>query len=316
MAGEADGPFKGVLVPSLLPEKCYDQLFVQWDLLHVPCLKILLSKGLGLGIVAGSLLVKLPQIFKLLGAKSAEGLSLQSVMLELVALTGTVVYSITNNFPFSCSRQPLTTTTGTQASFQPLQSLCSLGAPWPESSLLFRKLETPSWLESSWSLLSAMASLLPRSSSTGIQRLPTNRKRSNRAKLASRIIPFLLICWCNLIILHSSNCSLLSQGCGNSKAAFPHSSGLGSLLLSSGLLTGDDSALSIYLDQGQSLDQCGWKLVAASLCCSSGMIYWTPVLEVGEGRSDSDKGLRVGWGGSCCGRSWRKGVWRRHWLLR
>ncbi|XP_035295069.1 mannose-P-dolichol utilization defect 1 protein isoform X2 [Cricetulus griseus] len=101
MAGEADGPFKRVLVPVLLPEKCYDQLFVHWDFLHVPCLKILLSKGLGLGIVAGSLLVKLPQIFKILGAKSAEGLSLQSVMLELVALTGTVIYSITNNFPFS-----------------------------------------------------------------------------------------------------------------------------------------------------------------------------------------------------------------------
>ncbi|XP_011725827.1 mannose-P-dolichol utilization defect 1 protein isoform X2 [Macaca nemestrina] len=43
----------------------------------------------------------LPQVFKILGAKSAEGLSLQSVMLELVALTGTIVYSITNNFPFS-----------------------------------------------------------------------------------------------------------------------------------------------------------------------------------------------------------------------
>uniref|UniRef100_A0A2K6GJ91 Mannose-P-dolichol utilization defect 1 n=1 Tax=Propithecus coquereli TaxID=379532 RepID=A0A2K6GJ91_PROCO len=101
MAAEADGVFKRALVPILLPEKCYDQLFVQWDLLHVPCLKILLSKGLGLGIVAGSLLVKLPQVFKILGAKSAEGLSLQSVMLELVALTGTMVYSITNKFPFS-----------------------------------------------------------------------------------------------------------------------------------------------------------------------------------------------------------------------
>ncbi|XP_019600640.1 mannose-P-dolichol utilization defect 1 protein isoform X2 [Rhinolophus sinicus] len=101
MAAEADGPIKRVLVPILLPEKCYDQIFVQWDLLHVPCLKILLSKGLGLGIVAGSLLVKLPQVFKILGAKSAEGLSLQSVMLELVALTGTMVYSVINNFPFS-----------------------------------------------------------------------------------------------------------------------------------------------------------------------------------------------------------------------
>ncbi|KAJ8783745.1 hypothetical protein J1605_008788 [Eschrichtius robustus] len=101
MATEVDGLLKRVLVPILLPEKCYDQIFIQWDLLHVPCLKILLSKGLGLGIVAGSLLVKLPQVFKMLGAKSAEGLSLQSVMLELMALTGTMVYSITNNFPFS-----------------------------------------------------------------------------------------------------------------------------------------------------------------------------------------------------------------------
>ncbi|XP_006863445.1 PREDICTED: mannose-P-dolichol utilization defect 1 protein [Chrysochloris asiatica] len=101
MAAEVDGPLKRVLVPILLPERCYDQLFIQWDLLHIPCLKILLSKGLGLGIVSGSLLVKLPQVFKILGAKSAEGLSLQSVLLELVALTGTMVYSITNNFPFS-----------------------------------------------------------------------------------------------------------------------------------------------------------------------------------------------------------------------
>ncbi|XP_059524752.1 mannose-P-dolichol utilization defect 1 protein isoform X2 [Myotis daubentonii] len=101
MAAKADGLLKRVLVPILLPEKCYDQFFVQWDLLHVPCLKILLSKGLGLGIVAGSLLVKLPQVLKILGAKSAEGLSLQSVMLELVALTGTMVYSIVNHFPFS-----------------------------------------------------------------------------------------------------------------------------------------------------------------------------------------------------------------------
>lgn len=134
------------------------------------------------------------------------------------------------NFSSSCSRQPLTTVTGTQASFQPLQCSCCLGAPWPESSLPFRKLETPSWLESLWCLLSAMASLLPRSSSTGMQRLPTNRKRSNRAELA-RIIPFPLIhstsdihpphgllSWCKLTPLHSSNCSLLSQGCGNSKA--------------------------------------------------------------------------------------------------
>lgn len=44
--------------------------------------------------------VKLPQILKLMGAKSAEGLSFKSVLLELLAITGTMAYSIANKFPF------------------------------------------------------------------------------------------------------------------------------------------------------------------------------------------------------------------------
>ncbi|XP_026517787.1 mannose-P-dolichol utilization defect 1 protein-like, partial [Terrapene carolina triunguis] len=67
----------------------------------VPCLKIVISKGLGLAIVAGSLMVKLPQVFKILGARSAVGLSLQAILLELLAITGTMVYSLANGFPFS-----------------------------------------------------------------------------------------------------------------------------------------------------------------------------------------------------------------------
>ncbi|KAJ7313275.1 hypothetical protein JRQ81_004560 [Phrynocephalus forsythii] len=46
-------------------------------------------------------MVKLPQIFKILGAKSAEGLSFQSILLELLAITGTMVYSVSHSFPFS-----------------------------------------------------------------------------------------------------------------------------------------------------------------------------------------------------------------------
>ncbi|XP_023287374.1 mannose-P-dolichol utilization defect 1 protein-like, partial [Seriola lalandi dorsalis] len=67
----------------------------------VPCLKIVLSKGLGIGIILGSVMVKLPQILKLMAAKSAEGLSFKSVLLELLAITGTMAYSIANKFPFS-----------------------------------------------------------------------------------------------------------------------------------------------------------------------------------------------------------------------
>nr|XP_046237136.1 mannose-P-dolichol utilization defect 1b [Scatophagus argus] len=94
-------PIKGLLLTYFMPESCYDEFFLNFNFLDVPCLKIVLSKGLGIGIILGSVMVKLPQILKLMGAKSAEGLSLNSVMLELLAITGTMAYSIANKFPFS-----------------------------------------------------------------------------------------------------------------------------------------------------------------------------------------------------------------------
>lgn len=92
---------RGALVPLLLPDRCFDELLLRLNLLHVPCLKILLSKGLGYGIVAGSVMVKLPQVLKLVGARSGAGLSLGAVGLELAALGGTVAYSWARGFPFS-----------------------------------------------------------------------------------------------------------------------------------------------------------------------------------------------------------------------
>ncbi|XP_051231211.1 mannose-P-dolichol utilization defect 1b [Dicentrarchus labrax] len=94
-------PFKGLLLTYFMPESCYDEFFLNFNLLDVQCLKIVLSKGLGIGIILGSVMVKLPQILKLMGAKSAEGLSFKSVLLELLAITGTMAYSIANKFPFS-----------------------------------------------------------------------------------------------------------------------------------------------------------------------------------------------------------------------
>ncbi|KAL0970024.1 hypothetical protein UPYG_G00236100 [Umbra pygmaea] len=94
-------PLKGLLLTYFMPESCYDEFFLNFNFLDVPCLKIVLSKGLGIGIILGSVMVKLPQILKLMGAKSAEGLNFNSVLLELLAITGTMAYSIANSFPFS-----------------------------------------------------------------------------------------------------------------------------------------------------------------------------------------------------------------------
>uniref|UniRef100_A0A674HUV8 Solute carrier family 66 member 3 n=2 Tax=root TaxID=1 RepID=A0A674HUV8_TAEGU len=94
-------PLRPWLVPFLLPEHCFDQFFLRFQLLHVPCLKILLSKVLGYGIVAGSVLVKVPQLLKVWGSRSGGGLSLPSVLLELLALGGSVGYGCARSFPFS-----------------------------------------------------------------------------------------------------------------------------------------------------------------------------------------------------------------------
>ena len=44
--------------------------------------------------------VKIPQIIKILQASSVEGLSLLSILLELVATTATATYSLAKEFPF------------------------------------------------------------------------------------------------------------------------------------------------------------------------------------------------------------------------
>merc|ERR1712025_1466116 len=65
------------------------------------CVKSAVSKTLGLGIVVGSSLVKLPQVFKIAGSGNADGISFTSVLLELIAITFSGAYSFSNNFPFS-----------------------------------------------------------------------------------------------------------------------------------------------------------------------------------------------------------------------
>ncbi|CAG5056558.1 unnamed protein product [Parnassius apollo] len=91
---------KGLLL-SIFSEKCYDQYFLNYNFLDVPCFKSTLSKGLGIGIIAGSILVKVPQILKILGSKSAEGINVYGVYLELFAITANFAYSYVMKFPFS-----------------------------------------------------------------------------------------------------------------------------------------------------------------------------------------------------------------------
>jgi mannose-P-dolichol utilization defect 1 len=88
-------------VKLLFPDPCFDEFFVNYNFFHAACLKTVISKCLGYGIILGSIMVKVPQITKILSAKSAEGISIVSTTLELTAITGVLAYSYANGFPFS-----------------------------------------------------------------------------------------------------------------------------------------------------------------------------------------------------------------------
>jgi len=64
-------------------------------------LKLGISKALGLGIVIVGSIVKLPQLLKLVNAKSGAGLSLISYCLETIVYIITLAYNVRLSFPFS-----------------------------------------------------------------------------------------------------------------------------------------------------------------------------------------------------------------------
>ncbi|XP_052217712.1 mannose-P-dolichol utilization defect 1 protein-like [Dreissena polymorpha] len=90
-----------MLVQMVVPEPCFTRIFTEFNLFNVECLKIVISKCLGYAIILGSFVVKVPQIGKILQAKSGEGISLASVLCELVAISANAVYGFSHGFPFS-----------------------------------------------------------------------------------------------------------------------------------------------------------------------------------------------------------------------
>ncbi|XP_057302400.1 mannose-P-dolichol utilization defect 1 protein-like [Hydractinia symbiolongicarpus] len=89
------------LVLLFMSEKCHDEFFIKFNFFDVPCLKMTLSKGLGYGIILGAILVKIPQIIKLVQAKSGVGVSVLSLFAEMTAIMFGVAYAVKQKFPFS-----------------------------------------------------------------------------------------------------------------------------------------------------------------------------------------------------------------------
>lgn len=92
-------PLKEFLLTFFMPEKCYDQFFFYFNFMHVPCLKIVLSKTMGIFILMGIVIAPLPQICKILWCGSSYGLCLTSVFLDLMAISIHAAFCYTQNFP-------------------------------------------------------------------------------------------------------------------------------------------------------------------------------------------------------------------------
>ncbi|POS86707.1 hypothetical protein EPUL_002193, partial [Erysiphe pulchra] len=86
---------------SILGDKCYKDLLLEVDLGSIQCFKLAISKGLGIGIIGASTVVKVPQIIKLIKSRSATGLSFFAYLLETSSYLISLAYSIRKGFPFS-----------------------------------------------------------------------------------------------------------------------------------------------------------------------------------------------------------------------
>lgn len=86
---------------SLIGDKCYSSLVLDIDVADEGCLKLAVSKALGVGIVAASSVVKVPQIVNLVRSRSASGISFLSYLLETSSYLISLAYNVRNGFPFS-----------------------------------------------------------------------------------------------------------------------------------------------------------------------------------------------------------------------
>ncbi|KAF2436989.1 monosaccharide-P-dolichol utilization protein [Tothia fuscella] len=87
---------------NLLGPACYKHLILDIDPINYPeCFKLGVSKGLGIGIIAASSVVKIPQLLKLINSQSAASVSFLSYLLETASLVITLAYNARSGNPFS-----------------------------------------------------------------------------------------------------------------------------------------------------------------------------------------------------------------------
>eukprot|EP00035_Acanthoeca_spectabilis_P024184 m.452671 g.452671 ORF g.452671 m.452671 type:complete len:270 (-) comp20380_c0_seq1:101-910(-) len=98
-------PLESLLIDTLqvfsVKSECTDTLIVDRKLTDAPCLKHVVSKGLGVAMVVGGAVVKFPQVYNLVRAGHSVGVSLTTQYLELFLYGTPVAYNLLQGNPFS-----------------------------------------------------------------------------------------------------------------------------------------------------------------------------------------------------------------------
>ena len=81
-------------------EACYAR-FLSGDFLHWGCLRLTASRAIGVAIITGACVVKLPQIAAFVAAGSAAGCSLGAAYAELAGYALTLIFHVTNGSPWT-----------------------------------------------------------------------------------------------------------------------------------------------------------------------------------------------------------------------
>ncbi|KAI9333104.1 hypothetical protein BDR26DRAFT_806098 [Obelidium mucronatum] len=89
------------LVTPLVGPECSTSLLNFQIFSHFDCTRLLISKVLGIGLVAGGAVIKLPQIFKIFMKRSAQGVSFASYALETAAYIAGLAYNVRRGNPFN-----------------------------------------------------------------------------------------------------------------------------------------------------------------------------------------------------------------------
>lgn len=174
-------------ITAIIGDTCYSSLIEDLNYTDVDCIKYTVSKGLGLGIVLGGSIVKVPQIMTIVSHGSAQGLSLLSYLIETLSYTITLAYNIRQDNPFSTFGEIL---------FITLQNMiiASLILSYSKQALLvlpllalfgavFYGLQQPDMISAS-AMASLYAATIPLSLASKVPQIWTNFKNKSTGQLS------------------------------------------------------------------------------------------------------------------------------------